>query len=100
PASDRGVQTESVDDPDAAVHRLRLAGIHAQRRDGPTPAASFHSADLSLDLARAPDLLLDLSQHAVVSVRVMTKALIQNRVRQRADAGIHLKGTKGPLDIL
>ena len=71
PASDRGVQTESVDDPDATVHRLRLAGVHSERRDGPTTAASFYSANLSVGLARALDLLLDLSQHAVVSVRVL-----------------------------
>ena len=71
PASDRGVQTKSVDDPDAAVHRLRLAGIHPERGDGPTSTASLHSADLSLGLAWAPDLLLDLSQHTVVPVRVL-----------------------------
>src|SRR6266404_7648396 len=71
PAPDRRVQAQSAHDADAAVHRLRLSGIHPECRDRATSAACFHSASLSLGLARAPDLLLDLSQHALVSVRVL-----------------------------
>lgn len=73
-ASNRGIQAESSHGPDPSVYCLWLSGIHQERDYRPTAAPSFHSADLPLGLARAPDLFLDLSQHAVVSVRVLKSA--------------------------
>src|SRR5258708_9348199 len=74
-ASGRSVQAESAYGPHAAVHRLRLFGIHPKCCDGTTSAACFHSAGLFVGLARASDLLLDLSQHTLVSVRFLSIGL-------------------------
>src|SRR5947209_8617125 len=70
-ASDRRLQTKSAVHVDAAVHRVWLSWLHAQRHHWPAPKTSFHSVDLSLDVAWRDDFLLDFSEHAVVSVRLM-----------------------------
>jgi hypothetical protein len=70
-ASDCGVQAESIVHADAAVHRLWIGRPHQERDHRQAAAASFHSFDLSLGLAGAADLLLDISEHTLVSVRVM-----------------------------
>ena len=70
-APSHGLQTESANDADAAVYRLRLFWIHKKRSHGPAPTQAFHPAGLSLDVARAANLLLDFSQHVLVSVRLL-----------------------------
>jgi acyl-CoA thioesterase YciA len=70
-ASDRGVQVKSADDADAAVHRLWLSRIYQERHYGPAAAARLYSVEILVGVARVDDLLLDLSQYSVVSVRVM-----------------------------
>jgi hypothetical protein len=70
-ASNRGVQAESIIYADAAVHRPWIARPHQKRDNRQAAAASFHSFDLSLGLASPAHLLLDISEHTLVSVRVM-----------------------------
>src|SRR5437899_11641981 len=72
PASNRGVQAESIDDSDTAVHRLWIFGLHEERHHGKSAPARLYSVDLSLGLAGGDGLLLDLSQHAGVSVCVLS----------------------------
>jgi hypothetical protein len=74
PAPAGCVQVESADDADAAVHRLRFVGIHQKRAHREAAEASFYSAALPVAMARAANLLLDLSQHALVSIRVLNSS--------------------------
>src|SRR5438445_346209 len=74
PASNRGLQVESVDGADAALYRLRLPRIYQERDHGPTTTPSFHTAGLYVGLAGAADFLLDFSQHSVVSVPTVTNS--------------------------
>src|SRR5690242_8903202 len=70
-ASGRGVQAESADHADPPVHRLRFSRIHAKRNHRQAVSPPLHSAGLSLGVARAATFLLGLSQHALVSVRLL-----------------------------
>ena len=67
-ASNRRVQAEPIDDSDTAFHRLWISGAHEERRYGKSAPACLYSVGLSLGLVGGDGLLLDLSQHAVVSV--------------------------------
>src|SRR6266446_4458581 len=71
PASNRGLQVESLDGADAALYRLRLPRIYQERDHGPASTKSFYSAGLYVGLAGAANLLLDFSQHAVVSLSIV-----------------------------
>ena len=71
PASNRGLQVESVDGADAALYRLRLPRVYQERDHGPASTPSFHTAGLYVGLAGAANLLLDFSQHAVVSLSIV-----------------------------
>src|SRR5437588_11407294 len=71
PASSRGLQVESVDGADAALYRLRLPRIYQECDHGPASTPSFYSAGLYVGLAGAANLLLDFSQHAVVSLSIV-----------------------------
>lgn len=84
-ASRRGVQIESLDGADAALHHLRFPRIHQERNYGSAPEASLHSAAVLVGLAGLNYFLLDLSQHALVSVRVLNSLPLfkcQKRDRQ------------------
>ena len=70
-ASDRCIQAESVDGADTAFYRLRFPRVHQKRDHGAASTQGLYSAVLSVGLARAASLFLDLSQHALVSVRVL-----------------------------
>ena len=71
-ASHRCVQAESIDDSDTAFHRLWISRVHEERRYGKSAPARLYSFALSLGLAGGDGLLLDLSQHTVVSVCVLS----------------------------
>src|ERR1044072_3224583 len=85
PASARRFQIESVDGSDAAIYRLWLSRVHAQRSDGPPATALIYSANLSLGLAVSVDFLLDLSQHALVPICFMSRCELM--LGQKADLG-------------
>jgi acyl-CoA thioesterase YciA len=70
-SSDRRLQVQSVDGADASFHHLWVSGIHEERHHRPAPTPGLHSVLLSLGLAGSNDLLLDLSQHFLVSICVM-----------------------------
>ena len=71
PAPRRSVQAESALHADAAVHCLWVSRIHEERDNWSTAAASVCPVVLPLDVARADDLFLDLSQYAVVPICVL-----------------------------
>src|SRR5581483_3384418 len=79
PASDRGFQIQSVDGPDAAIHRLRLPRIYEERDHRQALSAPVHSTCLHVGLARAAAFLLGLPQHALVSVRFVVTQIVNLR---------------------
>lgn len=72
PPSRCGIQTQSIVHADPAVHHLWAFGIYQKCDHWKTSAASLNSLDLSLGMAGADDLLLDIPQYALVSVCVVT----------------------------
>ena|ERR1051326_1041796 len=66
-----GLQIQSFDDADTPVHRLWFPGIYQECDYGPATTAGFHSTSLYVGLVRSAYLLLDLSQHAMVSVQAV-----------------------------
>src|ERR1044071_1805908 len=79
-ASTSGLQAESAYGADVAFYRLRFSRVHPKRGHGPATTQAFHPANLSLDLARAANLLLGFSQHALVSICFVKKiAMVQKR---------------------
>src|SRR5438874_12695880 len=66
--SDRRVQIQSFNDANAAIHRLWFSRIHQKCAHRQTSTPSFHPPVLYVGLVNCARLLLDLSQHAVVSV--------------------------------
>src|ERR1043165_6519163 len=77
-ASGSRVQIESADRSDAAVHRLWISGIHQERDHRQAASSGFHPAGLSLGVAGVAAFLLGLSQHALVSVRLLTISLFDS----------------------
>lgn len=71
-ASGGGLQTESVDDDDAAVFDLWVDWLHQERAYRPAPTASFHTHVLPLGLDCGHYSVLDFPQHALVSVRFVS----------------------------
>ena len=68
PASGGGLQTEPVDDADAAVSDLWVGGLYQKRHYRTAATASFHTYVLPLDLDCSDYFLLDFPQHSLVSV--------------------------------
>src|SRR6266446_1496741 len=67
-ASGGGLQTESVDDADAAVSDLWVGGLYQKRHYRTAATASFHTYVLSLGMDCSDYFLLDFPQHTLVSV--------------------------------
>ena len=67
-ASGDGLQTESVDDDDAAVSDLWIGGLYQKRHYRRAATTSFHTDVLPLGLDWSDYFLLDFSQHTLVSV--------------------------------
>ena len=67
-ASGGGLQTESVDDDDAAVSDLWIGRLYQKRHYRRAATTSFHTDVLPLGLDWSDYFLLDFSQHTLVSV--------------------------------
>ena len=73
-ASGRGLQAESADGDDLALHCLRLPRFHEERDYGQAASSHFYPTHLSLGVAGVAHFLLGLPQYAVVSLRLVTVA--------------------------
>ena len=71
-ASSGGIQAKSAAYADTTVYRLRISRLYEERDYRSAAATSFYPVVLPLGVAGADDLLLDLSQHALVSVFVVS----------------------------
>src|SRR5258706_16147601 len=70
-ASGRGLQAESADGDDVAVHCLRIPRFHEERDYGSAASPHLYPANLSLGVAGGAHFLLGFSQYAVVPLRLL-----------------------------
>src|SRR5437763_14172061 len=71
-ASGRGLQSESADGNDVAVHCLRIPRFHEERDYGQAASRHLYPSTLSLVVAGGANFLLDFPYFAVELLRVLT----------------------------